>query len=53
MHIAIYPNPRKQSVIERLPLLGEFVIRGSAVYVNRHPNKTYVYTHVRMYVYTV
>ena len=32
MHIAIYLDPQKQSVIERFVLLGEFVMRGSAVY---------------------
>jgi hypothetical protein len=31
--IAIYLDPQKQSVIERFLLLGEFVIRGSAVLV--------------------
>ena len=31
MHIAIYLDPQKQSVIERFSLLGEFVMRGSTV----------------------
>ena len=33
MCTAICLDPRKPSVIERFSLLGEFVIRGSAVYV--------------------
>ena len=33
MHIAIYLDPQKQSAIERFVLLGEFVMRGSAVYI--------------------
>ena len=33
MHIALYLDPQRQSVIERFSLLGEFVTRGSTVYV--------------------
>ena len=32
MCTAIYLDPQKQSVIEKFPLLGEFVIRGSSVF---------------------
>ena len=31
IHIAIYLDPQKQSVIESFSLLGEFVMRGSTV----------------------
>ena len=31
--VTIYLDPQKQSVIERFPLLGEFVKRGSTVYM--------------------
>ena len=33
IHIAIYLDPHKQSVIERFPLLGKFVIRGFTEYI--------------------
>ena len=33
-HITTYLDPQKQSVIERFPLFGEFVIRGSSVYIS-------------------
>ena len=36
-------GPTKQSVIERFPLLREFVIRGSSVYT--------VYIHIYIYIY--
>ena len=32
MHIAIHLDPQKQSVVERFPLVGEFVVRGSTGY---------------------
>ena len=36
--MAIYLVPRKQSVVERFPLLGEFVIRGSSAYIHKVVN---------------
>ena len=60
--MTIYLDPHKQSVIQRFPLLGNFVIRGPTVY---YSTNTYYYTtgvppysimyisiYVHTYVYT-
>ena len=43
MGTAICLDPRKPSVIERCSLLGEFVIRGSTVYM-------YIYIYIYIYI---